>query len=84
NESIFIIDSIKDFRAKEAELQAEKVQSLFENLSINLFKEQKNGDIKPDFEIEMDGKGYKKLSLSESIRAGLELRDVLSQQSEII
>jgi len=84
NESIFIIDSIKDFRAKEAELQAKKVQDLFENLSINLFKKQKNGDIKPDFEIEMDGKGYKKLSLSESIRAGLELRDVLSGQSEII
>lgn len=84
NESIFIIDSIKDFRAKEAELQAKKVQDLFENLSINLFKEQKNGDIKPDFEIEMDGKGYKKLSLSESIRAGLELRDVLSQQSNLI
>ncbi|QBP06982.1 DNA repair protein [Virgibacillus phage Mimir87] len=84
NESIFIIDSIKEFHAKEAELQAEKVQALFENLSINLFKEQKNGDIKPDFEIEMDGKGYKKLSLSESIRAGLELRDVLSVQSEII
>lgn len=84
NDSIFIIDSIKAFRAKEAELQAEKVQALFDNLSINLFKEQKNGDIKPDFEIEMDGKGYKKLSLSEKIRAGLELRDVLSNQSDIV
>lgn len=84
NESIFIIDSIKDFRAKEAELQAKKVQDLFGNLSINLFKVQKNGDIKPDFEIAMDGKGYKKLSLSESIRAGLELRDVLSEQSNVI
>ncbi|WP_337970123.1 AAA family ATPase [Virgibacillus salexigens] len=84
NESIFIIDSIKAFYAKEAELQAEKVQALFETLSINLFKEQKNGEIKPDFEIEMDGKGYKKLSLSESIRAGLELREVLSEQSEVI
>ncbi|EQB35017.1 hypothetical protein M948_18095 [Virgibacillus sp. CM-4] len=84
NESIFIIDSIKAFYAKEAELQAQKVQALFDTLSINLFKEQKNGEIKPDFEIEMDGKGYKKLSLSESIRAGLELREVLSEQSEVI
>lgn len=84
NESIFILDSIKDFHAKEAELQAKKVQDLFENLSINLFKIQKNSDIKPDFEIAMDGKGYKKLSLSESIRAGLELRDVLSEQSNVI
>lgn len=84
NESIFILDSIKDFRAKEAELQAEKVQSLFENLSIKLFETLKNGEIKPTFEIQMDGKDYRKLSLSEGIRAGLELRDVLSQQSEII
>lgn len=84
NESIFIIDSIKSFYAKEAELQAEKVQALFDTLSINLFKEQKNGDIKPDFEIEMDGKGYRKLSLSEGIRAGLELREVLSEQSELV
>jgi DNA repair exonuclease SbcCD ATPase subunit len=84
NESIFILDSIKAFRAKEAELQASKVQSLFETLSIRLFDEQKNGEIKPTFEIEMDGKGYRKLSLSESIRAGLELRDVLSNQSELI
>ncbi|MBU8567607.1 AAA family ATPase [Virgibacillus pantothenticus] len=83
NESIFIIDSIKDFRAKEAELQAKKVQDLFETLSINLFEELKNGEIKATFEIEMDGKGYSKLSLSESIRAGLELREVLSKQSNI-
>jgi hypothetical protein len=85
NDSIFIIDAIKDFRAKEAELQAEKVQGLFENLSIKLFETVKTtGDMKPTFEIQMDGKDYRKLSLSESIRAGLELRDVLSQQSEII
>jgi DNA repair exonuclease SbcCD ATPase subunit len=84
NESIFIIDSIKDFYAKEAEVQAKKVQELFENLSIKLFKEQKNGEIKPTFEIQMDGKDYSKLSLSESIRAGLELREVLSEQSNIV
>lgn len=85
NDSIFILDAIKDFHAKEAELQAEKVQGLFENLSIKLFEAVKTtGDMKPTFEIQMDDKDYRKLSLSESIRAGLELRDVLSQQSEII
>lgn len=82
--SIFILDSIKAFKAKEAELQGEKVQALFTTLSIKLFEELKNGEVKPSFEIEMDGKGYRKLSLSEGIRAGLELRDVLSQQSELI
>jgi len=85
NESIFILDAIKAFQAKEAELQAAKVQDLFTTLSIRLFKQNKgDGEIKPDFEIEMDGKPYRKLSLSESIRAGLELRDVLSQQSGIV
>lgn len=82
--SIFMLDSIKAFRAKEAELQGEKVQALFTNLSIKLFEELKNGEIKPTFEIMMDGKEYRKLSLSEGIRAGLELRDVLSNQSEVI
>lgn len=85
NTSIFILDSIKAFRAKEAELQAEKVQALFTTLSIRLFKKNKgDGEYKPDFEIEMDGKGYSKLSLSEGIRAGLELREVLSKQSEVV
>jgi DNA repair exonuclease SbcCD ATPase subunit len=83
-ESIFIIDSVKEFRAKEAELQAQKVQDLFTTLSIRLFEQQKNGELKNTFEIEMNGKPYRKLSLSESIRAGLELRDVLSQQSGIV
>jgi len=84
NASIFILDSIKAYKAKEAEMQGEKVQALFTTLSIKLFEELKNGEIKPTFEIEMDGKGYRKLSLSEGIRAGLELRDVLSEQSGII
>lgn len=84
NYSIFIIDSVKDFKAKEAEVQAEKVQALFDKLTIKLTEKQKNGEIKNTFEIELDGKPYRKLSLSESIRAGLELRDVLSQQSEVI
>lgn len=83
NESIFIIDAIKAFHAKEAELQVEKVQALFENLKIKLFKELKGGGETPTFEIEKDNKVYRQFSLSEGIRVGLELRDVLSEQSEI-
>jgi DNA repair exonuclease SbcCD ATPase subunit len=85
NDSIFVLDSVKAFRAKEAELQAEKVQALFTTLSIRLFKQNKgDGEFKPDFEVQMDGKDYSKLSLSEGIRAGLELREVLSKQSNVI
>jgi hypothetical protein len=85
NDSIFVLDCVKAFRAKEAELQAEKVQALFTTLSIRLFKQNKgDGEFKPDFEVQMDGKDFSKLSLSEGIRAGLELREVLSQQSGVI
>ncbi|MCC3379867.1 AAA family ATPase [Paenibacillus farraposensis] len=84
NDSIFVLDAIKAFEAKEAELQAAKVQGLFSTLSISLFKEQKNGERKPDFVIEKDNKPYPILSLSESVRAGLELREVLSEQSGVI
>lgn len=85
NESIFILDAIKDFKAKEAELQVKKVQCLFENLSIKLFEEVKTtGEDKPTFIVQMDGKDYMKLSFSEQTRAGLEIRDVLSEQSNLI
>lgn len=84
-EAIFTLDCIKAYKQKEAELQGNKVQALFETLSVRLFKQNKgDGAIIPDFEIEMDGKPYSKLSLSESIRAGLELREVLSKQSELV
>lgn len=83
-ESTFIIDAIKDFNAKEAEIQGEKAKELFKPLSVSLFVEQRNGEQKPTFEVEMEGKGYSKLSYSGSIRAGLEVREFLSKQSEVI
>ncbi len=85
NGSIFILDAIKAFNAKEAELQAEKVQGLFDNLSIRLFDTVKStGELKPTFVVQMDDKDYIKLSTAEKIKAGLELRDVLSDQSDLI
>ncbi|GIP25511.1 hypothetical protein J23TS9_06410 [Paenibacillus sp. J23TS9] len=84
-ESIFILDAIKAYRAKEAELQAEKVQSLFTRLKIRLFKYVKtSGEYEPDFSIQMDGKDYVSLSVGEKITAGLELTEVLHKQSGLI
>jgi hypothetical protein len=83
NESIFLLDAVKAFRAKEAELQAAKVQSLFTTLSIRLWTETKEGNKNPAFELEMNGKPYSKLSLGEKARAGLELIEVLAKQSGI-
>jgi len=84
-ESIFILDAIKAYRAKEAELQAAKVQSLFTRLSVRLFKYVKSKDeYEPDFSIQMDGKDYVQLSKGEKVTAELELTEVLFKQSEMI
>jgi ribosomal protein L44E len=85
NDSIFVLDSIKSFKAVEAELQVSKVQSLFTTLSVRLFDYvQSTGEYKPTFVIQMDGKDYDSLSAGEKIGAGLELSEVLYKQSELI
>lgn len=85
NDSIFLLDAIKAFKAKEAEIQTVKVQELFTTLSIRLFQYVKSNDeYKSDFMIQMDGKDFTSLSAGEKIAAGLELTDVLFKQSELI
>lgn len=85
NESIFILDAIKSFKSKEAEIQTEKVQELFTTLSVRLFKYVKaNDEWVSDFMIQMDGKDYVQLSAGEKVGAGLELTEVLFKQSELI
>ncbi|MFF5818485.1 AAA family ATPase [Lysinibacillus capsici] len=85
NESTFILDAIKDFEAKEAELQVKKVQDLFTNLTIKLFEELKTKvEENATFVVQMEGIDYSHLSFSEKTRAGLEVRDVLSMQSGVI
>jgi DNA repair exonuclease SbcCD ATPase subunit len=84
NQSQAIIEAIKEFRTKRSELMVKKMDELFTTINVRLFEEQKNGDFKATFEIEMDGKPYSKLSTAEKIKAGLEVIEVLSQQSDVI
>jgi DNA repair exonuclease SbcCD ATPase subunit len=84
NESLGIVEAIKEFRSKQAELMVKKVDDLFEKISVRLYEEQKNGELRDTFEIEMDGKPYSKLSTAEKIKCGLELIEVLSKQSDVI
>ncbi|MED1086953.1 AAA family ATPase [Bacillus mycoides] len=84
NESIAIIDAIKDFRTKRSELMVSMIQSLFTNIDVQLYETLKNGEERATFEILMDGKGYSRLSTAEKIKAGLELVEVLSKQSQLI
>ncbi|MFA2694530.1 AAA family ATPase [Bacillus mycoides] len=84
NESIAIIDAIKDFRTKRSELMVSKIQSLFTSIDVQLYETLKNGEERATFEILMDGKPYSRLSTAEKIKAGLELVEVLSKQSQLI
>lgn len=84
-ESVLILDSIKAFKAAESELMAGKIADLFPTLTLELYQENKgDGERKPFFEVYQDGKPFRKLSQAESVKAGLELVDVLSNQSGII
>ncbi|WP_342515438.1 AAA family ATPase [Sutcliffiella sp. FSL R7-0096] len=84
NISISILDAIKSFRSVRSELMVNKVDALFTRISVKLYEQLKNGEEKATFEIEMDGKPYSKLSTAEKIKAGLELIEVLSTQSQVI
>lgn len=85
NDAIFVLDAVKAFKAKEAELQVYKVQELFTTLSIRLFDYVKSSDsYTPIFVIQMNKKDYSSLSVGEKIAAGLELSEVLYKQSELV
>ncbi|PEB52482.1 hypothetical protein COO03_11920 [Bacillus sp. AFS098217] len=84
NESLAIIDAIKEFRTKRSELMVNKIQSLFTNINVQLYETLKNGEERVTFEILMDGKPYSRLSTAEKIKAGLELVEVLSKQSQLV
>jgi chromosome segregation ATPase len=79
-----IVDAIKEFKSKRSELMVSKVDDLFTTISVKLYETLKNGEERATFEIEMDGKPYSKLSTAEKIKAGLELIEVLSKQSDVV
>lgn len=84
-DTVFLLDAIKAYKAKEAEIQADELQSKFKTLSVRLFKYVASRDEhEPDFSIQMDGKDYAYLSTGEKIGAGLELIEVLFEQTNMI
>ncbi|HJV46611.1 MAG TPA: ATPase [Bacillota bacterium] len=84
NNSLSIVDAIKIFRAKRAELMAAKLKEVFSSLDIRLTTIQKNGEEKIDFVVEHGGVDYRDLSKAEQIRAGLEISDVFMRQADLI
>ncbi|OBZ13316.1 AAA family ATPase [Bacillus sp. FJAT-26390] len=83
NESVLILEAIKSFKAAEAHLMAAKIAELFPTLKLELKQYNADGTDKPFFEVYQDGKPFRKLSRAESVKAGLELVEVLTKQSGI-
>lgn len=84
NESQSILQAIKEFVDVKASLMVDKVNSLFDNLTVKLFEEQKNDSLKQTFELQMNGTPYCKLSTAEKIHAGMQLVYALQQLSGLV
>lgn len=80
--SVLILDAVKNYRAIEAELMAEKASALFsDDITLKLFTVNKtDGKQKPHFEIMKKGKPFRKLSLGEKMGVELEIVEVLSEK----
>ncbi|MGE7191791.1 AAA family ATPase [Lysinibacillus fusiformis] len=83
NESLGIVNAVKEFVEQKAALMVNQVNDLFPSLTVKLFEKQKNEAIKQTFEIELEGKPYQKLSTAEKVKAGIELICVLQKQSGV-
>ena len=82
-QSNIILLKIKDYHKEYSQLIADELNSRFENIKINTFKLQKDGQIKETFEITKGGVPYKSLNSAGKIEAGIELIELLSDLLEV-
>jgi len=77
-----IIRAIGNYKVELAEMQIAQLEQHLKRVSLKLFDVIKTtGEIKPVFRVLYDDKEYKTLSLSERIRASLEISSMLNQVS---
>lgn len=70
--AVTILDAVVAYKAAAGELNIAKMDGMFPGLTINHFTENvTDGERKPDFELCMDDKPYRKLSRGEKIKAEL-------------
>lgn len=77
------IDLIKEYNREYSQLVADELNKLLNNVKINTFNVQKNGDIKETFEITMYGIPYRSLNSAGKIIAGVELIQLISKALNI-
>lgn len=74
------VKAIGAYRAKLAEMQVTQLKKYLNRVDIELFKVTKTtGEVKDCFTVTYDGKDFKSLSLSEGIRANLEIASMMNQ-----
>lgn len=71
------IDAAKQYNSIKLKKQSEQIDQYLDRVSIRFEKLTKDGEIKDDFKVLLDGKEFNKLSGSEKIRAGLEIGNLL-------
>ena len=71
------IDAGKQYNSIKLKKQAAEIGKYLNNVSIQFEKITKDGELKDDFKVLLDGKEFSKLSGSEKITAGLEIGNLL-------
>ncbi|MGL4107234.1 AAA family ATPase [Clostridium sp. LP20] len=71
------IDAGKQYNSIKLKKQAAEIGKYLKNVSIQFEKLTKDGELKDDFKVLLDGKEFSKLSGSEKITAGLEIGNLL-------
>lgn len=71
------IDAGKQYNSIKLKKQAESINKYLDRVTIQFEKMTKDGELKDDFKVLLDGKEFSKLSGSEKIRAGLEIANLL-------
>lgn len=77
NQLKLAIDAGKQYNSIKLKKQAESINKYLDRVSIQFEKMTKDGELKDDFKVLLDGKEFSKLSGSEKIRAGLEIANLL-------
>jgi DNA repair exonuclease SbcCD ATPase subunit len=70
---------LKAYHKDYSQLVADKLNENFDKVKITTFIVQKNGEIKEDFSINMNGIPYKSLNSAGKIEAGMELIQMISK-----
>lgn len=71
------IEAGKQYNSIKLKKQAESINKYLDRVSIQFEKMTKDGELKDDFKVLLDGKEFSKLSGSEKIKAGLEIANLL-------